>query len=97
MHGHVIVEVAAVAIALVGGFALGAIFGRMLVSDLAATARSLQSRVSSVEHAVGAGKAQATHAHAAALERHAQATEKLAAAVAASASTAAPGVSAKRS
>jgi hypothetical protein len=100
MHALAIVEVAAVAIALAGGFALGTMFGRILVSDLAALIHSLESRLSLVEHAVGgaatspspaAAAAHATHKHAAAIEKHAQATEKLADAIAASAPKATPG------
>jgi hypothetical protein len=98
MHALGILDVAVVAIALAGGFALGTMFGRILVSDLAALIHSMESRLSAVEHTVGGNSAapspasaavHATHQHAAALREHAHATEKLAGAIAASASAAA--------
>jgi glutamate-1-semialdehyde aminotransferase len=88
---------AAPAISLAGGFALGALFGRKLVADLVAMVQALDSRLSSVESTLsGAGAAAIAHPaaaqaqHTAALEHHAQATEKLAGAIAASAALSKP-------
>ncbi len=71
-----------IALAAGGGFALGAIFGRRLFSDLDALAHSLEARVGALEHAAaGAAGQHAVAVHAIAVEKHAAAVEKLAAAV----------------
>ncbi|HUY28530.1 MAG TPA: hypothetical protein VMV27_14055 [Candidatus Binataceae bacterium] len=74
-----VTALAGAAIALAGGFALGTLFGRKLVADLATMVHALDSRLGSVESAVHGAAVSAQHT--AALEHHAQATEKLAAAI----------------
>ncbi|MGH7780204.1 MAG: hypothetical protein ACREQR_10290 [Candidatus Binataceae bacterium] len=85
---------AGVAIAFAGGFALGTLFGRKLVADLAAIVHSLESRLTAVESSIATAKAvqpaaSAQTLHTAAIEHHAQATDKLASAIQSGATAAA--------
>jgi hypothetical protein len=76
-------DIAGYAAMSVGGFALGAVFGRKLKSDAAAAIHSIEARVSALEHH-SAHQSAALHpaiAHAAAIEKLAGAIEKHAAAV----------------
>lgn len=76
-------DVAGYAAMSAGGFALGAVFGRKLKSDAAAMMRSIEARVSALEHD-SARRSAAIHPmarHAAAIEKLAGAIEKHAAAV----------------
>jgi hypothetical protein len=76
-------DIAGYAAASVGGFALGAIFGRKLKSDAAEALHSIEARVTALEHD-SAHQMPADHpaaAHAAAIEKLAGAIEKHAAAV----------------
>jgi hypothetical protein len=70
--------------AVLGGFVLGTIFGRKLVSDVMGSLGSLESRVTSLESSASSNKSAAAHGgaqHAAAVAKHASAIEKLASAV----------------
>jgi hypothetical protein len=76
-------EIVGYAAMSVGGFVLGAVFGRKLKSDAAEAIHSIDARVSALEHH-SAQQTAATHPaaqHAAAIEKLAGAIEKHAAAV----------------
>ncbi len=79
----VTLNLAGYAAVTVGGFAVGALFGRKLTAEFMAAVHAAETRLAAIETELRLGHAGDARATAHALAAHAAATEKLAAALAA--------------